>query len=96
MLYRYDRFNKLKNANTGLKTLLGVGGGWAETADAFSAMASTAENRNDFINTTIDSLRSWNFDGLDLNWLYPTATGDRDNFATLMQVSCCLVHACLL
>ena len=34
-------------------------------------MASTKENRNDFIESVVNFLTLHNFDGLDMDWEYP-------------------------
>lgn len=89
LLQRYERFNDLKNRNRELKTLLAVGG-WNAGSRAFSPMAGTIENRLLFMNSAIDFLRKYKFDGLDLDWEYPTRRGgrpeDKENFAKLVQV----------
>ena len=91
----YNRFVKLKNTNPDLKTTIAIGG-WNEGSIDFSAMASSSANRNTFIQSVVDFLELYKFDGLDLAWEYPTQRGgqpeDRENFALLItemrQASC--------
>jgi chitinase len=40
---------------------------------AFSNMASTAANRKTFINNMMQFMDTYGFDGMDLDWEYPTA-----------------------
>uniref|UniRef100_A0A4X2KZ98 Chitinase-3-like protein 1 n=1 Tax=Vombatus ursinus TaxID=29139 RepID=A0A4X2KZ98_VOMUR len=77
----YETLNELKQRNTKLKTLLSVGG-WRGLGSRFSDMASQTENRRTFINSVTTFLRTHNFDGLDLAWLYP---GRRDKKKYLFQ-----------
>ncbi|OXA63520.1 putative chitinase 2 [Folsomia candida] len=86
------RFTNLKQANPNLKTLLGFGG-WndcepiGDGCAKYSNMASTLANRTRFINSVVTFLESYNFDGFELDWQYPTLRGgrpeDRANFALL-------------
>ncbi|KAM5295181.1 oviduct-specific glycoprotein [Glossophaga mutica] len=84
----YPEFNKLKERNRGLKTLLSVGG-WNFGTSRFTAMLSTPATRERFIRSAISLLRTHGFDGLDLCFLYPGLRGspahDRWNFLFLIQ-----------
>ncbi|XP_078575405.1 putative chitinase 10 [Branchiostoma floridae x Branchiostoma japonicum] len=85
----YQAFNHLKNSNPELKTLLSVGG-WDFGSAPFSDMVSSATNRSEFIRTSVGFLRDWGFDGLDLDWEFPThgegaRPSDKQLFTTLIQ-----------
>ncbi|GFR70212.1 chitinase-3 [Elysia marginata] len=80
---QYMQFTNLKRQHPQVKTLLGVGG-WNHGGDPFSAMAATARGRAEFIRSTIDYLRRYKFDGLDLDWEYPKAN-DKQNLVSLLQ-----------
>ena len=86
---RYDRFNKLKNTNPSLRTLLAVGG-WNMASAPFTRMVATASGRQEFATSTVKFVRDHNFDGLDLDWEYPanrgSPPGDRQKYVQLLQV----------
>lgn len=90
VLYRYKQVNDLKMKNPALKTLLAMGG-WTAGSLAYSNMASTFENRKEFIESSISWLRKYDFDGLDMDWEYPANRDgkpyDKENFALLCKVT---------
>ncbi|XP_008570133.1 PREDICTED: oviduct-specific glycoprotein-like [Galeopterus variegatus] len=84
----YPEFNKLKERNRELQTLLSIGG-WNFGTSRFTTMLSTFANREKFINSVISFLRRQDFDGLDLFFLYPGLRGspmrDRWTFVFLIE-----------
>ncbi|XP_066897813.1 oviduct-specific glycoprotein isoform X4 [Kogia breviceps] len=84
----YPEFNKLKESNRELKTLLSIGG-WNFGTSRFTTMLSTFANREKFVNSVIALLRTHGFDGLDLFFLYPGLRGsprrDRWTFVFLLE-----------
>ena len=56
-----------------------------------SHQVKTAANRKIFIDFSIQYLRKYNFDGLDLDWEYPCqrggASSDKAGYVALVQVS---------
>ncbi|KAF2850135.1 glycoside hydrolase family 18 protein [Plenodomus tracheiphilus IPT5] len=94
----YRRFTALKSKKPSLRTWIAVGG-WSfndatnipNTRTAFSDMVSTSANRKAFIASIGSFLRTYNFDGVDLDWEYPAADdrggnkADKVNFVTFLQ-----------
>ncbi len=85
----YIRLYSLKRRNTKLKILLAVGG-WSMRSEGFNLATGTYENRTKFINQTLEFLREWNFDGVDLDWEFPgdeergASSNSKENFNKLV------------
>jgi chitinase len=65
-----EKASDLKRANPKLKLSLAVGG-FAEGSLKYSQMANDWDKRRIFIESLIETVKKFNFDGVDLNWLYP-------------------------
>ncbi|XP_041654975.1 chitinase-3-like protein 2 [Cheilinus undulatus] len=76
-------FNTLKKRNPLLKTLLAVGGLKNED-QKFKLMAQTQAGRTAFINSAIRMMRSFLFDGLNIDWRFPDSE-DKELFTALCQ-----------
>ncbi|KAK1699992.1 hypothetical protein BDP55DRAFT_213442 [Colletotrichum godetiae] len=93
-----SRFTALKSKQPGLQVWLSVGG-WSfndatntpNTQNAFSDMAGSAANRRAFINSLLNFMQTYGFDGVDLDWEYPVADdrggkpADFANFPTFLS-----------
>ncbi|XP_042214258.1 chitinase-3-like protein 1 [Homarus americanus] len=92
----YNRFTALKARNTNLVTILAVGG-WNEGSPKYSTMSSSASTRKIFVDSSIELLKEHNFDGLDMDWEYPTQRGgkpeDKVNFISLLSDLSTALHA---
>jgi len=64
---------KLKGSRGSLKLMASVGG-W-NWSNQFSNMAASAATRSNFVNSAVAFVRSYRFDGIDLDWEFPTAIG---------------------
>lgn len=85
----YERFNNLRKQNPELTTLISIGG-WYEGSEKYSDMARNPAYRKAFINSVIEFLKEYDFDGIDLDWEYPSArlgdpTVDKDNYLKLVR-----------
>jgi chitinase len=65
----------LKNTNPALKLVASVGG-WT-LSNRFSDMATNAVTRGNFVASVVAFLRRHRFDGIDIDWEYPTSIGVR-------------------
>jgi chitinase len=91
----YSRFTALKSKRSGLQTWISVGG-WSftdpgPTQQAFSIMTSSQGNRAKFISGLMQFMKTYGFDGVDLDWEYPGAddrggvAADTANYVSFAQ-----------
>lgn len=87
----FKQLGLLKQINPNLQTLISVGG-WS-WSDRFSDVALTEESRAKFAKSCIAFIKQYGFDGVDLDWEYPSGGGepgnierpeDPDNFVLLL------------
>ncbi|CAH1162865.1 unnamed protein product [Phaedon cochleariae] len=77
----YERTVALKERNPKLKVLLSVGD---TDAAVFSKVAASHVTRRVLVNSTVDWLTRYSFDGLDVHWEKP-APDDAENFVNLLR-----------
>ncbi|CAI8599883.1 unnamed protein product [Vicia faba] len=84
---RFSTFTQTVQAkSSSVKTLLSIGGGEGlPLANKFANMSSQASSRKSFIDSSIQLARSNNFNGLDLDWEYPSKDTDKTNFGLLIK-----------
>ncbi|XP_031640870.1 probable chitinase 2 isoform X2 [Contarinia nasturtii] len=84
----YERITNLRQSHPHLKVSLAIGG-WNEDPPKYSRMASDTDLRKQFVKSATDFVLRYKFDGLDLDWEFPTARGgqpvDKDNFVLLVK-----------
>jgi chitinase len=73
----FNQLRLLKEAHPHLQTLISVGG-WTES-HRFSDVALTEESRARFAASAVNFLTEYGFDGVDVDWEYPTGGGDPRN-----------------
>ncbi|XP_044463169.1 class V chitinase-like [Mangifera indica] len=74
----------VQQTNPSVKTLLSIGGGSANQTD-FALMAADSTSRKSFIDSSINLARQYNFNGLDLDWEYPSSASAMTNLALLLN-----------
>ena len=89
----FNQLVGLKKRNPSLKTLISVGG-WTKSKN-FSTMAKIEEGRRTFASSCVNFIRTYQFDGVDLDWEYPGGGGmegtdfdpqaDKTNFTLLLK-----------
>jgi chitinase len=82
----YANFLALKTRNPQLKTTIAIGG-WGDSHDGtkYSDMVASSTNRKTFVDSVVAFLQLYEFDGLDLDWEYPSGESDKAGFAELLK-----------
>lgn len=82
----YANFVALKTKNPNLKVMIAIGG-WNDSNDGsgkYSRLVASSTNINTFVTSAVAFLRQYKFDGLDLDWEYPTTAADKTGFKNLI------------
>lgn len=78
-------FIALQSTNYDAYYLLALGGkADSRNRQKYSNLVSNVANINTLVNSTVDFLLKYNFDGLSLDWLYPATSSDFDGYANLI------------
>ncbi len=73
----FHQLQLLKAAHPNVRTLISIGG-WTGSAK-FSDVALTAASRDKFARSVAHFIQQYGFDGVDIDWEYPTGDGDAGN-----------------
>jgi len=74
----------------GVKALISVGGGGG--GGGFAGIVASAANRTAFVNSMISFTNQYNLDGVDIDWEYPSAGTQANNFLLMMQQLSTAMH----
>ncbi|MCJ1311629.1 hypothetical protein MMC25_005302 [Agyrium rufum] len=86
----YPKFTGLKEKNSALETFISAGG-WSEGGAIFSTMTANAAHRSAFISSALRFMKTYGFDGIDIDWEYPVADdrggnpADFQNYVTFLK-----------
>ncbi|KAL3289215.1 hypothetical protein HHI36_003649 [Cryptolaemus montrouzieri] len=83
-----EHLKQKRDENPSLKLIVSMGG-WNEGSEKYSHVAADPNLRQNLIQSVLDFLDKYEFDGFDLDWEYPAQRGgqpeDVDNFIVLLQ-----------
>lgn len=83
----YSKFIGLKAQNPSLKMMISLGG-WTDSTDGsrkYSKLVASSANIASFVNSVMSFLLKYGFDGLDIDWEYPSTPSDKTGLVQLLR-----------
>ena len=68
-----------------MKVMLSVGGWTYSQNGRFASAVSSDAKRAQFAHSSVSLMKDWGFDGIDIDWEYPSDATEADNFVLLLQ-----------
>ncbi|XP_069678389.1 acidic mammalian chitinase-like [Periplaneta americana] len=80
----YSKFNGMRNNNPSIKTMIAIGGASAGS-QTFSKVVNDASKRSAFVNNIVNFIKKYNFNGVDIDWEFPSSSSDKSAFVSLIK-----------
>jgi hypothetical protein len=74
----------------GVKAMISVGGGGG--GNGFAGIVTSSANINNFVNSMLSFCNQYGLDGVDIDWEYPSAGTQANNFLTMMTALSTALH----
>ena len=74
----------------GVEALISVGGGGG--GNGFAGIVASSANINNFVNSMLSFCNQYGLDGVDIDWEYPSAGTQANNFLTMMTALSTALH----
>lgn len=84
----------LKARNPNLKVILAVGG-WNHGTARFIRVADNPALLDSFAKNSVSYLKKFQFDGLDVDWEFPTSKSQFSRFIRVSTLRACIRRDCL-
>lgn len=78
-----EKLNQLKKSNRKLKIILSIGGG--SGSEIFAEIMADEIKRKVLVTSCVNAVKDYGFDGIDLDWEYPTTKEDGLHLACFMH-----------
>ena len=80
----YANFVALKTKNANLKTMIAIGGFSDSQSPKYSQLVADSNKITTFVTSAVAFLKKYGFDGLDIDWEYPSTAADKVGYVNLL------------